>query len=138
MGKLCKFNVASFSGDRDYEKDRVLNIACPVSVFSAGRRNHSIHIVRSVTYLFQLLSHFRFKGTIFVLDTALPRVRFEIVSSQLLSPFFFSSSDFSRGDKQYSQQCWSVNRFYDDYGDNGYEKKKKKKKKFEEIPIRSE
>lgn len=53
-----------------------MNTACPVSVFSAGRRNHSIHIVRSVTYLFQLLSHFRFKGTIFVLDTALPRVRF--------------------------------------------------------------
>ena len=49
------------------------------------------------------------------------------------SPFFFSS-DFSRGDKQYSQQCWSVNRFYDDYGDNGYGKKKKKKKSSKKYP----
>lgn len=109
-----------------------MNTACPVSVFSAGRRNHSIHIVRSVTYLFQLLSHFRFKGTIFVLDTALPRIRFvQRFRNRALStspPFFSSSSDFSRGNKQYSQQCWRANRrFYDDYGDNGCEKKREKK-----------
>lgn len=44
------------------------------------------------------------------------------------SPLFSSSSDFSRGNEQYSQQCWRANRrFYDDYGDNGCEKKREKK-----------
>lgn len=37
--------------------------------FSGGKRDDSIHIVHSVTYLSQLLLHFRFKGTVFVCDT---------------------------------------------------------------------
>lgn len=73
-GKLCKFNV-TVSPEIGPIKEIVSRISrSPASIFSRGRKRHdSIHIVPSVTYLFQLLPHFIFKETVFVFDMALAR-----------------------------------------------------------------
>lgn len=136
--KLCKFNVASSPGIETMRKIASWISRAPFPYSPQGDETIR-YILYGVSRTFSSYCRILDSKGLFPSWIQLCRVyvssnTFEIVPSQLLPPFFSSSSDFSRGNKQYSQRCWRVNRrFYDDSWHK--KKERKREKKFEETSI---
>lgn len=129
--KLCKFNVASSPGIETMRKIASWISRAPFPYSPQGDETIR-YILYGVSRTFSSYCRILDSKGLFPSWIQLCRVyvssnTFEIVPSQLLPPFFSSSSDFSRGNKQYSQRCWRVNRRF--YDDSWHKKKREKERK---------